>query len=839
MDQTTRKGIPVNIVKEVKTSYLDYAMSVIVGRALPDVRDGLKPVHRRVLFAMNELRNSWSAPYKKSARVVGDVIGKYHPHGDQAVYDTIVRMAQDFSMRYMLVDGQGNFGSVDGDPPAAMRYTEVRMDRLASEMLTDLDKETVDLGENYDGSLTEPMVLPARFPNLLVNGSAGIAVGMATNIPPHNMREVIDAAVHVARNPECTILDLMRIVPGPDFPTAGFIYGRAGVMSAYQQGRGVIKLRARVHMERNERTDRESIVVTELPYQVNKAKLLERMAGLVKDKVLTGISDLRDESDRDGMRMVIDLKKDAISDVVLNSLFAHTPMQSSFGINMLAIDQGQPKVLNLKQMLERFVDHRRDVVTRRTLYELRKAEERAHVLEGFKIALDNLDAIIELIRKSKDRLEAEAGLQATFSLSEIQSKAILDLRLHRLTGMEREKILQELAEVMAEISRLKLILADQAVMLDVIVGELEEVKEKYGDERRTEIVDDLGDIDILDLIAEEEMVVTISSTGYVKRTPISLYRSQRRGGRGKMGMTTKEEDFVVKLFVASTHDDLLIFTSAGKVYKLKVFQIPEAGRSARGRPIINLIPVEKGESPKAIVRLRELKEGYSILTVTRKGYVKRTAQTDYTNIRSTGIIGLRLDEGDDLIRAREVRDDQEVLLVTRQGMSIRFNADDARQMGRATRGVRGVRLREGDEVVGAEVLDENETILSVSENGYGKRSSPEEYRIQNRGGTGIITIKTSERNGLVAGAIQVLDDDNVMLATDGGKIIRTRVNEIPVLSRNTQGVKLINLEEGERVIGLERLAEDDEEVEAEVFPADDDSRFHSVPEGDDEPPEVE
>jgi DNA gyrase subunit A len=803
------------------------------------VRDGLKPVHRRVLFAMNELRNSWSAPYKKSARVVGDVIGKYHPHGDQAVYDTIVRMAQDFSMRYMLVDGQGNFGSVDGDPPAAMRYTEVRMDRLASEMLTDLDKETVDLGENYDGSLTEPMVLPARFPNLLVNGSAGIAVGMATNIPPHNMREVIDAAVHVARNPECTILDLMRIVPGPDFPTAGFIYGRAGVMSAYQQGRGVIKLRARVHMERNERTDRESIVVTELPYQVNKAKLLERMAGLVKDKVLTGISDLRDESDRDGMRMVIDLKKDAISDVVLNSLFAHTPMQSSFGINMLAIDQGQPKVLNLKQMLERFVDHRRDVVTRRTLYELRKAEERAHVLEGFKIALDNLDAIIELIRKSKDRLEAEAGLQATFSLSEIQSKAILDLRLHRLTGMEREKILQELAEVMAEISRLKLILADQAVMLDVIVGELEEVKEKYGDERRTEIVDDLGDIDILDLIAEEEMVVTISSTGYVKRTPISLYRSQRRGGRGKMGMTTKEEDFVVKLFVASTHDDLLIFTSAGKVYKLKVFQIPEAGRSARGRPIINLIPVEKGESPKAIVRLRELKEGYSILTVTRKGYVKRTAQTDYTNIRSTGIIGLRLDEGDDLIRAREVRDDQEVLLVTRQGMSIRFNADDARQMGRATRGVRGVRLREGDEVVGAEVLDENETILSVSENGYGKRSSPEEYRIQNRGGTGIITIKTSERNGLVAGAIQVLDDDNVMLATDGGKIIRTRVNEIPVLSRNTQGVKLINLEEGERVIGLERLAEDDEEVEAEVFPADDDSRFHSVPEGDDEPPEVE
>jgi len=838
MDQTTRKGTPVNIVKEVRTSYLDYAMSVIVGRALPDVRDGLKPVHRRVLFAMNELRNTWSSAYKKSARVVGDVIGKYHPHGDQAVYDTIVRMAQDFSMRYLLVDGQGNFGSIDGDPPAAMRYTEVRMDRLAGEMLTDLDKETVDLGDNYDGSLTEPTVLPARFPNLLVNGSAGIAVGMATNIPPHNMREVIDAAVHVARTPDCTILDLMRIVPGPDFPTGGFIYGRSGVMSAYQEGRGVIKLRAKVHMERNERTDRESIIVTELPFQVNKAKLLERMAGLVKDKVLAGISDLRDESDRDGMRMVIDLKKDAIFDVVLNSLFAHTPMQSSFGINMLAIDQGQPKVLNLKQMLERFVDHRRDVVTRRTIFELRKAEERAHVLEGFKIALDNLDAVIELIRKSRDRPEAETGLQERFGLSEVQAKAILELRLHRLTGMERDKILEELEEVQAEIKRLKLILSDQDVMLDVIVGELEEVREKYGDDRRTEIVDDLGDIDILDLIAEEEMVVTISNTGYIKRTPISLYRSQRRGGRGKTGMTTKDEDYVVKLFVASTHDDLLIFTSVGKVYKLKVFQIPEAGRSARGRPIINLIPVDKGEIPKATVRLRELKEGYSILTVTRKGYVKRTAQTDYTNIRSTGIIGLRLDEGDDLIRAREVRDDQEILLVTRQGMSIRFNVEDARQMGRATRGVRGVRLREGDEVVGAEVLDEQETILSVSENGYGKRSSPEEYRIQNRGGTGIITIKTTERNGLVAGAIQVFETDNVMLATDGGKIIRTRVEEIPVLSRNTQGVKLINLEEGERVIGVERLAEDDEDEPDEIL-ADDDSRFHSIPEGDDEPPAVE
>ena len=837
MESTTRKGIPVNIVKEVRTSYLDYAMSVIVGRALPDVRDGLKPVHRRVLHAMNELRNSWNTPYKKSARVVGDVIGKYHPHGDQAVYDTIVRMAQDFSMRYLLVDGQGNFGSVDGDPPAAMRYTEVRMARLVGEMIGDLDKETVDIAENYDGSLSEPTVLPARFPNLLVNGSSGIAVGMATNIPPHNMREVIDAAIHVAQTPDCTILDLMRIVPGPDFPTGGFIYGRSGILSAYQAGRGVVKIRARVHVETHKRTDRESIIVTELPFQVNKAKLLERIAGLVKDKVLTGISDLRDESDRDGMRVVIDLKRDAISDVVLNSLFAHTPMQSSFGINMLAIDQGQPKVFNLKQMLERFVAHRRDVVTRRTIYELRKAEERAHILEGFKIALDNIDAIIELIRRSTDRVEAQAGLEASFGLSEIQAKAILEMRLHRLTGMEQEKILDEYEALLKEIIRLNLILSDREVMLKVIVDELEEVRDQYADARRTEIVDDLGDIDILDLIAEEEMVVTISRTGYIKRTPISLYRSQRRGGRGKTGMTTKEEDFVVKLFVASTHDDLLIFTSVGKVYKLKVFQIPEAGRSARGRPIVNLIPVDKGEAPKAIVRLRELKEGYSILTVTKRGYVKRTAQTDYLHIRSTGIIGLRLDEGDDLILAREVRDDQEVLIVTRRGMSIRFNVGDARQMGRATRGVRGIRLRKGDEVVAAEVLNENETILSVSENGYGKRSSPDEYRIQNRGGTGIITIKTTERNGLVVGVIQVLDNDNVMLATEGGKIIRTRVNEIPILGRNTQGVKLINLDEGERVCGLERLAEDDEDV-PEEFPEEDDSRFHSVPEGDDEEPPV-
>ncbi|MBM4372700.1 MAG: DNA gyrase subunit A, partial [Deltaproteobacteria bacterium] len=713
-----------------------------------------------------------------------------------------------FSMRYVLVDGQGNFGSVDGDPPAAMRYTEVRMDRLAGEMLSDIDRETVDMVENYDGSLTEPAVLPSRFPNLLVNGSSGIAVGMATNIPPHNMREVIDAAILVARNPGCSLLDLMKKVPGPDFPTGGFIYGRSGILSAYQEGRGVIRIRSRVHVERNERTDREAIIVTELPFQVNKAKLLERIAELVRDKVILGISDLRDESDREGMRVVIDLKKDAISDVVLNSLFAHTPMQASFGINMLAIDQGQPKVLSLKQILERFVDHRRDVVTRRTIHDLRKAEERAHILEGFKIALDHLDEVIALIRNAKDPGEARTGLREQFGLTDIQARAILDLRLHRLTGMEQEKILEEYAAVLEEIRGLRLILSDRGVMLDVIVRELEEVREKYGDPRRTEIVDDLGEIDILDLIAEEEMVVTISRAGYIKRTPISLYRSQRRGGRGRTGMTTKDEDLVVKLFVASTHDDLLIYTSAGKVYKLKVFQIPEAGRSARGRPIVNLIPVEPGETPRATLRLRELKEGYSILTATRAGYVKRTAQTEFQNIRSTGIIGVRLEEGDDLIQVCEMRDDQHVLLVTKHGQSIRFEVTDVREMGRATRGVIGVRLREGDAVVGAEVIREDETILSVSENGYGKRSRPDEYRIQNRGGVGIITIKTTERNGLVVGAIQVAETDNVMLITDGGTILRTRISEIPVLGRNTQGVKLINLGEGEHVVAIERLAED-------------------------------
>jgi DNA gyrase subunit A len=625
----------------------------------------------------------------------------------------------------------------------------------------------------------------------------------------------------------------MRLVPGPDFPTGGYIYGRSGILSAYTTGRGVIRLRARLHIEHKEGGDRESIVVTELPFQVNKAKLLARIAELVKDKVLTGISDLRDESDREGMRMVIDLKRDAVSEVVINSLFAHTPMQSSFGINMLAIDQGQPKVLTIKQVLERFLEHRRDVVTRRSIFELRKAEERAHILEGFKIALDNLDAVIKAIRQSADPKVAKDRLMAEFGLSEAQAKSILDLRLHRLTGMEREKILEELREVMAEIARLKLILSDHKVMLDLIVGELEEIKARYGDDRRTEIIEDQGEINIEDLIADEEMVVTISRTGYIKRTPITLYRSQRRGGRGKQGMTTRDEDLVTSLFVASTHDTLLVFSNFGKVYKLKVWQIPESGRTAKGRPIVNMIPVDKAEVPKAVLALRELKEGYSILTVTRGGHVKRTKETDYTNIRSTGIIGVVIEENDDLIAVNEVRDDEEILLVTRDGQSIRFQATDVRDMGRGTRGVIGIRLREGDGVVGGIVLKAGETILTVSENGFGKRSEPDEYRIQHRGGTGIITIKTSERNGRVVSAIQVSNEDNIMLVTDGGKVIRTRVKEIPVVGRNTQGVKLINLDAGERVMGVERLAEEDEEPEGTdgdaVDPGDESFRFHSKP----------
>ncbi len=817
----------VTVEEEVRSSYLDYAMSVIIGRALPDARDGLKPVHRRVLYAMHELKNTWNSSYKKSARIVGDVIGKYHPHGDQAVYDTIVRMAQDFSMRYMLVDGQGNFGSVDGDPPAAMRYTEVRMARLSSEILADLDKETVDFIPNYDGSLDEPLVLPAKFPNLLVNGSSGIAVGMATNIPPHNMGEVLDATLHLIGNPASTIEELMKFVPGPDFPTAGFIYGIEGIREAYTTGRGLVRMRARAAIERNERTDREAIVVTELPFQVNKAKLLERIAELVREKVVEGISDLRDESDRDGMRVVIELKKDAIAQVVLNALFAHTQMQATFGVNMLALVGGQPRVLNLKELIECFIEHRRDVVTRRTRYELRKAEERAHILEGYVKALDHLDEIIAMIRASKTPEEAKAGLIGGFEFSERQAQAILELRLQRLTAMERESIIEEYRTIMREIERLKAILASEELLMQVISEELNAIRAQYADGRRTEIVPQEGEISIEDLIADEEMVVTISREGYIKRTPTSQYRAQKRGGRGKIGVTTKEEDLVVDLFVASNHTTLLIFTNFGKAYQLKVYDVPMAGRNAKGKPIVNLLPTEQGERVRSILPMREFKEESTILFVTRNGTVKRTDTMAFSKIRQTGIRAIVLVEGDDLIAVREMESEDDILLATASGLSIRFPGEALRVLGRTTQGVRGITLRDGDAVVGCAVINNPElSILSMTANGFGKRTEIEEYRIQGRGGMGIITIKTSDRNGDVVSTFQVQEDDELMLMTSSGRIIRTRVKEIPVIGRNTQGVKLINLEIGEKVVAAEKMVEKEDEDPAEL-PPQESSRFHS------------
>ncbi len=816
----------VSVEDELRTSYMDYAMSVIIGRALPDVRDGLKPVHRRVLYSMHELKNNWQASYKKSARIVGDVIGKYHPHGDQAVYDTIVRMAQDFSMRYPIVDGQGNFGSVDGDPPAAMRYTEVRMERIASEMLTDLEKETVDFSPNYDGSLNEPVVLPAKFPSLLVNGSSGIAVGMATNIPPHNMGEVIDATLHLIENPDTSVEELMTFVPGPDFPTGGFVFGTEGIRSAYTTGRGLVRMRARAVIERNERTDREAIIVTELPFQVNKAKLVEKIANLVKDKELEGISDLRDESDRDGMRICIELKRDSIPRVVLNKLFTQTAMQSTFGTNMLAIVAGQPRVVTLKEMLESFVAHRRDVVTRRTIYELRKAEEKAHILEGYVKALDNLDEVIELIRSSRNSEEAKTRLVASFDFSPRQAQAILDMRLHRLTGMEREKILEEYEETLKEIARLKNILADEKVLMAVIAEELQAIRERYADERRTEIIPHDGDISIEDLIADEEMVVTVSKTGYIKRTQTQQYRSQKRGGRGKRGMATKEEDLVTELYVASNHTNLLIFTSFGKAYSIKVYDLPIGSRTSRGKPIVNLIPTEKGERVRAILPIREFKEESTLLMVTKRGVVRRTSTMAFSKIRANGIRAIVLQEGDDLITVQELGANDDVLLVTNKGMSIRFPGDSLRILGRNTMGVRGIQLRANDHVVGATVVREpTQTILTLSEKGYGKRTVASEYRLQQRAGMGIITIKANKRNGNVVAAIVVSEEDELMVVTSGGQMIRTRVREISVIGRNTQGVKVINLDKGQKVVSLDTLAEPEEdELEEEVETA---ARFHS------------
>ena len=805
--------VPVYIEDEMRQSYMDYAMSVIVGRALPDVRDGLKPVHRRVLYAMYDMGNTWDKPYKKSARLVGDIIGKYHPHGDTAVYDTIVRMAQDFVMRYPFIDGKGNFGSVDGDSPAAMRYTEIRMARLAEEILADIEKDTVDFIPNYDDSLKEPAVLPSRIPNLLVNGASGIAVGMATNIPPHNIGEIVDGLVALVDNPGITIKELMKYIPGPDFPTAGFIHGKEPIVQAYSEGKGIVQMRGKAFTETLKRTGKEQIIISEIPFMVNKVRLIEQIAALVQEKKIEGISDLRDESDREGMRIVIELKRDAVSEIIINQLYKHTSLQESFGINMLAIVDGRPKLLNLRDALRAFLDHRKEVVTRRTAFDLRKAEERLHILEGLRIALDNLDAVITLIRNANDPKAAKEGLVASFGLSELQAQAILDMRLQRLTGLERDKILQEHKETVELIAKLLAILADEKEIYRIIVTELKDIKDKFGDERRTQIVARSEEISIEDMIVDEEMAVTISHEGYIKRNPVTLYRAQRRGGKGKIGTTTKEEDFVEYLIIASMHSYILFFTTTGKVYWVKVHELPQASRAAKGKPIVNLLNLEPGERVSAFLSVREFVEGRFIVFATKKGAVKKTDLMLYSNPRASGIRAIGLEDGDEVIGVRLTDGEQELILSTLDGQSIRFKEDQVRPTGRGTYGVLGIRLDSGDAVVSMEMLNRGASILTVSEKGYGKRTEMEEYRLQSRGGKGIITMKATEKTGRIVGGQQVTDDDQLMLVTNNGKIIRLRMRDIRVIGRNTQGVRLIDVEEGERVVSLARLAEKEEDEE--------------------------
>jgi DNA gyrase subunit A len=806
----SEKHAEISIEKEMKKSYLDYAMSVIIGRALPDVRDGLKPVHRRVLFAMRELKNDWNKPYKKSARIVGDVIGKFHPHGDQAVYDTIVRLAQDFSMRYPLVDGQGNFGSVDGDPPAAMRYTEIRMKRLAHEMLEDLEKETVDFAPNYDESLFEPVVLPAKIPSLLINGSAGIAVGMATNIPPHNLSEVIEALKALIDNPQISAAELIELVPGPDFPTGAMIYGTEGIRSAYQTGRGAVRIRARLLVEKDKRTQRETLVITELPYQVNKAKLIEKIAELIRDKNIEGVRFVRDESDREGMRIALGLKKDQIAGVIINQLYKHTRLETSFGIIFLAVVNGRPEILNLKEILQYFVLHRKEIVIRRTRYDLKRAEDQAHILEGLKIALDNLDDVVALIRASKSPAEAKAQLIKKFSLSEKQAQAILDMRLQRLTGLEREKIQKDYKNILKDIARFKEILASERLVLNIIKEELTEIQEQFGDDRYTEIIEETKEITIEDMIVEEDMVVTISKRGYIKRNPITLYRNQRRGGKGKTAMGTKEDDFVEHLFIASTHHTFLFFTNQGRVYWRKVYDMPQAGRMSLGKAIVNLLNFGKDERLTTVLAVPEFEPGYHVLMATKHGVIKKTDLMAFSRPRSGGIIALNLLQGDELIAARITDGTLNVFLGSRMGKAIRFHESDVRPSGRVATGVRGMRLVEGDQIVGAEVLSHGQTLFAITENGYGKRTSIDEYPVQKRGGKGVISIKTTERNGLVIGILLVSEDDDLMLMTNIGKVIRMQVNSISVISRNTQGVKLMGMDAEERVVGAARLAEKEE-----------------------------
>ena len=812
--------IPVNIEDEMKRSYMDYAMSVIIGRALPDVRDGLKPAHRRVLYGMKMMGLASNRGYRKCAKIVGEVMGNYHPHGDASIYDTLVRLSQDFNMRYPLVDGQGNFGSIDGDPPAAMRYTEARLKALSDDVMADLDKETVDYVPNYDETTEEPTVLPAPIPNLLVNGSSGIAVGMATNVPPHNLREVIDGVIWTIEEEQTRgqklpaderLRGLMERVKGPDFPTGGYMVGRAGISAAYRTGRGSILMRAKVSIESAKKGDKQSIIVTEIPYQVNKARLIEKIADLVGEKTIEGISDLRDESDREGMRIVIELKRGEVPEVILNNLYKHTQLQQSFGVIMLAIVSGRPKVLNLAELVESFVDFRREVVVRRTQFELRKAEARYHILEGLKIALDNLDAVIKLIRASKTVPEARDGLITQFSLSQVQAQAILDMQLQRLTGLERQKILDEMAELLKTIERLRAILNSDRLLMQTIVDELKDVQRKYGDDRRTEIIEDTGELSIEDLIAEEDMAITVSNTGYIKRTPITSYRNQRRGGKGRIGMRTREEDFVSHLFVASTHAYIMIFSDRGRAYWLKVHEIPDVGPGGKGKAIANLVSMAPDEKIASMLAVKEFEPTKFILMGTERGVVKKTDLSAFSNPRAGGIIGMGVEEGDRLIVAQITDGTGEIFIGTRDGVAIRFPESDVRPMGRSAYGVKGISLREGDEVVAMEVVRPGSTLLTVTEHGYGKRTELDEYRVQSRGGVGIINIQTSERNGRVVGMAAVHDEDEFMLITQQGKILRTVARDIRTIGRATQGVRLIEIDADDRVVSLARLAEREEE----------------------------
>ncbi len=804
--------VNINIEEEMRTSYLDYAMSVIVGRALPDVRDGLKPVHRRALYTMHEMSNFWNRPYKKSARVVGDVMGKYHPHGDTAIYDTIVRLAQDFTMRYPLVDGQGNFGSIDGDSPAAMRYTEVRMSKMASELLADIEKETVDFVPNYDGSTKEPTVLPAKTPNLFINGSSGIAVGMATNIPPHNLTEILDATVELIRKPDSTIDDLMKIVKGPDFPTAGYILGREGIKSAYKTGRGIIRMRAKINIEEGKR-DKEQIVITEIPYQVNKARLVEKIADLVRDKKIEGISDIRDESDRKGLRVVIECRKGENTQVIINRLYKLTQLTETFGVITLALHNGQPKLMNLKEYLQAFIEHRKTTIVRRSIFDLRKAEARAHILDGLLKAISQIDEIVALIRKSPNPDAAKEGLISKFQFTDVQAQAILDMRLQRLTGLEKDKLENELGELKQLIAKLKKLLSDESLVYETIIGECNEIKEKFGDKRRTEIVQDDGEINEEDLIEEAEMIVTITNQGYIKRVPPETYRAQRRGGMGIKGMTTNEEDFLTHLFTADTKSFMLFFTNLGKVYWLKVHQIPEGTRTARGKAIASLLSLSPVEKICSVLSVKEFSSGGTIVMATKQGVIKKTDLEAFSHPRAGGIIALTVNPGDILVNAAYSAGGNDVLLCTKDGMSIRFNEDDVRSMGRVAAGVRGIDLTDNDEVVGMAILEKNvkKDILSVTSAGYGKRTDADEYRVQSRGGKGIITMKATEKNGDIIGIKAVSDADDLMIISDKGQVVRIRVREISTMGRNTQGVRLLRLKEGEEVVAAQNLAETDEE----------------------------